>query len=205
MDSIRSIIYRRRSTRNFDETYVISDTDKKLILEAGLRAPSPKNRQPWHFYVTCTPQKKASIAEIMETELGVLKKWRIDNGKEYTDLEMAYQTADIIRKASMIVLVGYEYDEANEHGEEMNWGIHARGFEAADLQAIGAAVQNMLLQATELGIASLWMCDVLYTHDALKERLRLTYPFVAAVAFGKALPEQSIRKNLDEKVECIDE
>lgn len=203
--AVREVICRRRSTRNFDEAYVISEKDQNLILEAGLRAPSPKNRQPWHFSVVREARKRADIAELMETELESLKKRRIDSGKEYTDLDMALQTAAIIREASLILFVGYDYDEANEHGETMNWGIHARGYEAADLQAIGAAVQNMLLQAAELGIASLWMCDVLYVHDALRELLQLKHPFVAAVAFGKALPAQSSRKKIGEKVEWIDE
>jgi len=31
-----------------------------------------------------------------------------------------------------------------------------------DVQSIGAAIQNMLLAALELGVGSLWICDVFY-------------------------------------------
>ena len=53
------------------------------------------------------------------------------------------------------------------------------------LQSTGAAIQDMLLAATDLGIGSLWICDVLYARCEVLEWLG--HPddtLVAAVTLG---------------------
>lgn len=53
----------RRSVRQFKEVEV--EEDKVLrILEAGRRAPSAKNRQPWRFIVTRDPMRRKTIQDI---------------------------------------------------------------------------------------------------------------------------------------------
>lgn len=204
MSPMERVICQRKSTRGFQSGYLIEKELQKRILAAGLQAPSPKNRQPWHFTVVDTPEKLNGIADLMMTEIEKLKTERAKENKGSIDLEMAAQTAEIIRNVSMLVFVEYICDERNEHGEEMGWKLHARGFEAADLQSIGAAVQNMLLTATECGLSSLWMCDVLYAHDALKNYLVLEYPFVAAAAFGKGQAAGKRRADLKEKTKWME-
>lgn len=203
--SVRDIIARRKSTRNFDPVYQIPRNIQEDIISAGLRAPSPKNRQPWYFYVLDDRKKQKKVSDLLKMQLGKLKSERMQQQRDTSDLDMAVYSADIIADASMIVFVGYERDSSNEHGEKLNWGITAQAFEVGDLQSIGAAVQNMLLAAMELGIASLWMCDVLYAHDEIRTLLKLNYPFVAAVAFGRAGVCQSSRKNISEKTTWLEE
>ncbi|MHB0874593.1 MAG: nitroreductase family protein [Anaerolineae bacterium] len=53
------------------------------------------------------------------------------------------------------------------------------------LQSTGAAIEHLLLAATDLGIGSLWICDVLFARDEVLEWLG--YPddtLVAAVTLG---------------------
>lgn len=204
MSPVERLICQRKSTRGFQPGYLIERELQKRILAAGLQAPSPKNRQPWHFTVVDTPEKLNGIADLMVTEIEKLKTERAKENKESIDLEMAVQTTEIIRNVSMLVFVEYICDESNEHGEKIGWKLHARGFETADLQSIGAAVQNMLLTATECGLSSLWMCDVLYAHDALKNYLVLEYPFVAAAAFGKGQAAGKRRADLKEKTKWME-
>ena len=45
------VIMKRKSTRLFDEKKTIEPVELERILRAALQAPSPKNRQPWHFTV----------------------------------------------------------------------------------------------------------------------------------------------------------
>ena len=47
---INNLIKKRGSIRNFNDQ-VISDVHIKLILEAGMKAPSACNMRPYHFYV----------------------------------------------------------------------------------------------------------------------------------------------------------
>ncbi len=199
----REIIFQRRSTRSFDPSRSVSRAGMEHILSAGLQAPSPKNRQPWRFYVADSREIRMSVARVMRNSLAELKKRRIRANRDTTDLDMAEISADIVSEAPTLVLIGYERDASNEHGETLEWGLTAQAFEVGDLQAIGAAVQNMLLQAEEMGIASLWMCDVLYAHDEIRALLNLKTPFVAAVAFGYEGTRRSARKTLDEKAEWL--
>jgi nitroreductase len=54
------IIAERRATPSFDGA-PIPDADLKKILEAGLRAPSGFNLQPWRFIVVRDPEQKRKL------------------------------------------------------------------------------------------------------------------------------------------------
>jgi nitroreductase len=45
------VVENRYSVRSFDPAVEVSPETVKRLLQAGLRAPSAGNRQPWHFYV----------------------------------------------------------------------------------------------------------------------------------------------------------
>ena len=74
------IIEERRSIRVFSDKR-IQKREICQILEAGLQAPSPKNRQPWEFIVITDEQKKKQLVSSMEREINILyqsKKERKD-------------------------------------------------------------------------------------------------------------------------------
>jgi nitroreductase len=56
----------------------------------------------------------------------------------------------------------------------------------ADVQSVGAAIQNMILAAEALGVGSLWICDVFSAYEDLCAWLGETRQLVAAVALGYA-------------------
>jgi nitroreductase len=58
--------------------------------------------------------------------------------------------------------------------------------DVVNIQSIGAAIQNMLLAALDLGIGSLWICDVFYAYDELRTWLGQRGQMIAAVSFGYA-------------------
>ena len=55
-------IEKRASIRSFKET-IISEDELKKILQAGIRAPSGGNVQPWGFIVTTNPSLKKDLAK----------------------------------------------------------------------------------------------------------------------------------------------
>jgi len=69
-----------------------------------------------------------------------------------------------------------------------------------DTQSIGAAIQNMLLAAQELGIGTLWICDVFYAYDELCAWLGQKNQMIAAVSLGypDEQPNARPRKTVDE-------
>ncbi|HZZ39414.1 MAG TPA: nitroreductase family protein [Acidobacteriaceae bacterium] len=58
--TLSEAIEERRATPSFDGT-PIPDADLKAILEAGLRAPSGYNLQPWRFVVVRTPEQRRRL------------------------------------------------------------------------------------------------------------------------------------------------
>jgi len=58
---LSEVIEERRTTPNFSDEPV-RDADLKRILEAGLRAPSGYNTQPWRFVVVRDPEQRKRLA-----------------------------------------------------------------------------------------------------------------------------------------------
>jgi nitroreductase len=74
--------------------------------------------------------------------------------------------------------------------------------ELVDTQSIGAAIQNMLLAAEDLGVGSLWICDVFYAYQALCDWLGEKGQMIAAISFGYPAesPAARSRKSYNEVV-----
>ena len=200
--NIYDIIRHRRSVRSYESSKKVDINDIRLILQSALQAPSPKNRQPWYFYVLDDSKKINKLADILHESIQRLYAERIALQKGVLDLDMAIETVAILRNVPCLILVCYEYNNINYHEESIGWVLQMRENEVADIQSIGAAVQNMLLQAEEMGIGSLWMADVLYAYNEIMLSFDLKYPLIAAVAFGYQM-EKGRRKRLEEKTEWI--
>ncbi len=194
-------IWERKSTRSFDPTRVISQECLNGLLRAAMRAPSPKNRQPWHFTVVTKRTAKERLSGILSRKLEALCGERRERGKGIDDLELAQGSVRVLRDASALVFVTYDRDPQNEHGDTHQWPLSAQPFEVADLQAIGAAIENLLLAAASNRIDSLWMCDVLYAHQEYQDCLGLRRPLVACVAMGYQTRHQTPREPLENKVD----
>lgn len=59
------IISSRRSIRKYKNTDIPNELVQKII-EAGLKAPSSKNKQPWKFIIMKGVEKERIIAEIVK-------------------------------------------------------------------------------------------------------------------------------------------
>ena len=160
----------RRSIRKFRDTPV-SDEDIKVILNAGLQAPSSGNRQPWRFVVV-KEDKRAEMVRVMREGIDRL-------GGMGVDLGGSRRTADVMERAPVTIFV------FNAHGE------HKPGtppwedqMSVDDVQSIGAAIQNMLLAALDLDLGSLWICEVFYAYDSLCAWLGKQHQMIAAISFG---------------------
>ena len=75
--------------------------------------------------------------------------------------------------------------------------------ELCNAQSLGACLENMALQATALGLGSLWICDTYFAYDALTAWLGGQGALAAAMALGYAAenPPSRPRKPLEESVE----
>ena len=161
----------RRSVRQFKND-PIPDDALRAILKAATQAPSGKNRQPWRFIVV-SGDKRSEMVRVMRD--GIAKAKERGEG-----LGSAESSARIMEQAPVTVFV------FNPHGNHP-YLAHSIGEMFEDLvnvQSIGAAIQNMLLAAQDLGIGSLWICDVFYAYDELCAWLGEQCEMIAAVSFG---------------------
>lgn len=168
----------RRSIRSYKKEEITREVIED-ILNCGRLAPSAKNRQPW-FFVVVEDYTKDKIAKLLE---------------EQTQSTVS-KTAIAIKEASALILVfkGKEEDD--------NYQL------VGDLLSIGAAIQNILLRATDLGLGSLWIREIT---KISKEVCLLTnhqdLELVCAVTLGypNEFPSARPRKELKEIVEYYDE
>jgi nitroreductase len=163
----------RRSIRRFKNTSIPPDC-LQAILKAGTQAPSGKNRQPWRFVVVdCA--RRAEMIQVMRA--GIERARR-----EGEDLGSSVWSANVMEQAPVTVFVFNPQGVRpwQEHSIEQMFD------DVVDIQSIGAAIQNMLLAAQDLGIGSLWICDVFYAYEELCDWLGEQGEMIAALSFGYA-------------------
>lgn len=190
-------IYNRRSIRK----YILKDVPKEIIeqiLQAGMLAPSSKNRQPWKFIVVAGSYKNEMLSFMKK---GLLREknhnaW-LPNSAQH--LNAAEYTLEIMAQAPVSVFV------VNSLGLELTSILtpEERVYEICNAQSIGAALENMTLTATELGLGSLWICDIFFAYQELSEWLGVNGQLIAAMTFGYAdeHPNKRPRKNIEDVVE----
>ena len=189
-------IYKRRSVRHFLQK-PIPQEDLDQILEAGMWAPSEKNAQPWKFIVVKGESKKTALA-LMEKGIERSEKGEgvLAGAPElYTNARFTLQC---MQQAPVLVFV------VNPNGRPLtdNWTTAEKIHELSDVQAIGAAAENMALQATSMGIGSLWIGNIFFAYEELHEWLG-EGEMVMAMSFGypNHNPCPLARKSEDDVIE----
>jgi coenzyme F420-0:L-glutamate ligase / coenzyme F420-1:gamma-L-glutamate ligase len=188
----------RRSVRR----YLSREVPEELVnevLEAGRWAPSPHGRQPWRFAVITQEETRERLAGAMGEE------WR-------ANLEMDGQSPEVVERrlegsrqrlldAPVLVLLCLYledldiYPDAERQENETTMAV----------QSLGAAAQNMLLAAYDLGLDSSWMCAPLFCPGKVVEALGLDLKLTphALLTLGYAdgdPPKRRGRKPLDELI-----
>jgi len=186
-------IQARRSIRTFKPDSVERKTVQQL-LEAAVLAPSAKNSQTWRFTVVMGSKKEEMLA--------VLRAGIANRKDDQPGSGSAKWSIQCIEQAPVTVIVHntdgiHPWKARKEH--ESWWDI-------ATVQSVGAAIENMLLAATELGLGSLWIADVWEAYPELNAWLETDHQLVSAVSFGYAdvSPQVPPRKAMDEIVRWLD-
>lgn len=187
----------RRSIRKY-KNIPLEEEKINDILRAALLAPSAKNRQPWKFIVYQGGAKER-LVKAMEKGLEREKKGITDLPGFAYGLPDAAHTLEIMKDVPVLVAVlntngGTFYEEI---------GAEQRIVESCDSLSIGAAVENMLLRATELGVGSLWIANTCFAYNELVQEIgtkdQLTG--VVALGYGDEAPAPRPRKAWDDVVE----
>jgi nitroreductase len=162
---------KRRSIRTF-KGLPIPDDALQAIPAAATQAPSAKNRQPWQFVVVSGEQRTEMVRLMREGIARMVARGQDTGSGDWT--------ACVMEQAPVTLFV------FNPHGKAP-WLAHSveeMFLSAVNVQSVGAAIQNMLLAAQDLGLGSSWICDVFYAYHELSQWLGEPGQMVAAVSLG---------------------
>jgi nitroreductase len=169
-------IRERRSTRTFMDS-PIPEEHLRIILDAANQAPSAHNQQSWRFIVI-KGEKKHALAQMISNRASEFPK---------ASAVLLRMAARSILSAPVVIAVANS-GELIKHGTEL-FQIDSRLsfdlFRTMEIQSSSAAVENLLLAATSLGIASVWLGIMVMIKDEVLEFLEEPKgEFMAVIALG---------------------
>lgn len=141
-------IHARRSVRVFTDQPV-SDADLFTILDAANMAPSAHNQQSWRFLILRN-EKKHGLAELITQRAGDFPR---------TSGILLRMASRSIISAPVVIAVA-NTGELIRHGQELfkvEKDFARDFFRTMEIQSSAAAVENLLIAATALGLGSVWL------------------------------------------------
>ena len=193
-----SEIASRRSIRKFQPQEVPQETIEQLVAAARL-APSGTNKQPWKFIVY---RREAKVQLVAKMAAGLARE---EAGEDMVlpdsrwGLPDAKNTLRIMGEAPIIIAV------LNTCGRSILTPLtrDQRVTEIVDSLSIGAAIENLLLQAERESIATLWIANTCFAYPELVEFIGTEHQLIGAIAIGYAAesPAPRPRKPLTEILE----
>ena len=189
---LREVMEKRRSTREFSHKKIEREKIVDLI-ECARWSPSAANRQNWYFVVV-EGKKKENIADIMQRQLEKQKSYLDDitnPTKQYTATTSVMNSIRVILEVPILILV---FRKSNSNWLE------------GDYLSIGSAIEHICLRATDLGLGSLWIRDIVYTRREIAKKVNHEdMELVASVAIGyrAEFSYERKRKKLEDIMEWL--
>ncbi|OPL10030.1 MAG: hypothetical protein AVO34_12565 [Firmicutes bacterium ML8_F2] len=184
-DVFLKVINERRSIRNYADKKV-SDEDLKVILESARQAPSGENAQPWRFIVVRDEKNKKFLSDLC----------RRGSGRRFTGEFLSKQMHARFEKLE-------DQEKKEKIFKKLTSGDVSAFVNEADIILIvlgkkevwdtpfdtSAAIQNILLAVTALGLGACWLvapCIDVRDEKVLNEYFGVTdeYKTVSAISIG---------------------
>lgn len=190
-NDLMTLLRSRRSVRAYQERPVPREFLEQM-LEAARWAPSPHGRQPWRFVVLTRLDLKTRLADAMG------KTWRenleMDGQDEViVNIRLEKSRQRMLHAPALIIPCLYledldRYPDERRQADETTMAI----------QSLGAAIQNMLLVAYDLGLDTGWMCAPLFCPEVVCEALDLDARLIphALISVGYAAADPKRRERL---------
>lgn len=206
-------IYARKSIRKFKDE-VVPKEDILKMLELATQAPSPKHQQNWNFVVLTNREiinKMADIVTESHERLGKIAKNEKDRKKHMSVIKyytcFRHAPVVIIVYCSEYKMIEYKILKENNASQEV---LDMLVSPQSAAQGIGAAVENFLLAATEMGYGTCYMTGPTHAKVEIEKLIGFDKPgfeLMSLIALGVAAEDTTpkpTRKPLEEVVTFID-
>ena len=183
------IVKKRRSIRSYNGEPV-KDEDLKKIIEAAVYAPSGGNNQTSHFLVFTNRDKISELSRLVSDEFSKMLPYEGMYKSKISSIKRAKSgNYDFTYGAPVLILIANRTDYSNAMADSV------------------LCLDNMLLQATELGISSCYVNQVNWLREdpsvlqflyecGLKENERVFCSGVFGYSDAKELPPLERKGNI---------
>ena len=203
---LKQTIEKRASIRNFTDEKVPVEDLKELVRRAGL-APSVNNSQPWRFYAVTNKDILSKMAIKVSEKIKELPSNQSIASKNVKS-QVEWFATFFENAPAVIAMVMEDYESVLEKGVNLSHDEINKLRNFPDMQSAGAAIQNILLSAVDLGYGACWLSAPMMAKESLEKILNIESPYhlIAFVAVGKASRELQSRskKPIDEIFKLID-
>ena len=187
----------RRSIRKYTSEEIPQENIEEMIYAATL-APSAKNRQPWKFIVF-KGTAKDELVQVMRQGIENEKETHVLMPEWAFAIPDAENTVRVMGEAPCLIVV------LNTNGKTPFTAIdnEKRIVEICDSLSIGAAIENMILAATEHDLGTLWIANTCFAYNDIVEYLDTEDQLIGIVAVGHSAeaPAKRPRKRMTRIVE----
>jgi F420 biosynthesis protein FbiB-like protein len=162
--SLFDVLKRRRSIRK----YIDKPVSREFILEvlsAANFAPSAHNSQPWRFVVVEDNAVKRELSKRMA------EAWATDMAKDASRVDETKRVERRQRFTNVptLVVACLSLEDMKVFPDEQR----QRTERDLVVESLGAAIQNMLLTAHNLGLGACWYCAPAFCKQTVREALNI--------------------------------
>lgn len=202
MDStdFENFLKSRRSIRRFKQVPIPGEVLNRL-LEVATYSPSAHNKQPWHFIVVSTREKKDGLALAIT---GKFKKDMIQDGVAETEInERMEKSIRRLNEAPAVIILCRDASGNSENLEKIN----SQKETILDIQSIAMAGLQLLLAAHAEGLGGTWICWPLFAQDETRHALDLPQDWdpqgMLFIGYPDEHPETPDKKPLNDVIHFI--
>jgi coenzyme F420-0:L-glutamate ligase/coenzyme F420-1:gamma-L-glutamate ligase len=175
----REAVALRRTVRAFDSTRAVGRDVVLRAVAAAVTAPAPHHTTPWRFVLV--EERAEQLLDAMAAQWA--RDLRADGFSEQS-VERRLRRGEVLRGVPCLVVPCLVREGAHDYPDERRAAAEERLF----LLAMGAGIENLLVQLAAEGLGSAWVSSTLFCPDVVREVLELDLAWepMGAVAIGHA-------------------
>jgi nitroreductase len=145
------VMRRRRSVRKFEPGKSVSRGTLLMIAEAGRWAPSGANAQPWDFIIVDDPAMRDEVVQVFLRQANRL----LEHARGFPAVMKSY----LKNTVGIVLVIGDpRWKVCFPQGTDAEYEReYAENNENIFFCSLGAAIQNIQLSVTALGLTSAWL------------------------------------------------